>query len=197
MRDVDARGRIIKQRLAEETEQRIIAERQKALEAERYSLQEKTRERVKAFVQLMNQARHEEGYKEAIILAQEYRSKGMPIPIEGTAAYAMGLTASTLRELQELKRIREERFLLTMMQVEKSHVPYPDEPPVHFPPATVWKQLSTSAGPLRRVGPRTANPERRRSADRSRGRSYRSADQRIAARRVGVRWRPVRLDHYR
>ena len=29
-----------------------------------------------------------------------------------------------------------------MMQVEKSHVPYPDEPPVHFPPATVWKQLS-------------------------------------------------------
>src|SRR5262249_5279177 len=39
-------------------------------------------------------------------------------------------------------RLKEERFLLTMLQVDKSHVPYPDEPPVHFPPATVWKQLS-------------------------------------------------------
>ena len=25
-----------------------------------------------------------------------------------------------------------------MMQVEKSFIPYPDEPPVHFPPAAVW-----------------------------------------------------------
>ncbi|MCE9533891.1 MAG: hypothetical protein K8T89_22600, partial [Planctomycetes bacterium] len=31
--------------------------------------------------------------------------------------------------------------LLTMMQVEKSHIPYPDEPPVHFPPSKVWKDL--------------------------------------------------------
>src|SRR5262245_23845954 len=142
MRDVDARGRIIKQRLAEETEQKIIAERRKADERERGTLNEKTRERVKAFVTLMNQARYEEGYKESLILQQEHISKGLPVPIESTAAYNMALTATNLRELQELKRIREERFLLTMMQVEKSHVPYPDEPPVHFPPATVWKQLS-------------------------------------------------------
>jgi tetratricopeptide (TPR) repeat protein len=28
-----------------------------------------------------------------------------------------------------------------MMQVEKSHIPYPDEPPVHFPPSKVWRDL--------------------------------------------------------
>ena len=29
-----------------------------------------------------------------------------------------------------------------MMQTEKSHIPYPDEPPVHFPPAAVWRELT-------------------------------------------------------
>ncbi len=29
-----------------------------------------------------------------------------------------------------------------MLQVEKSHVPFPDEPPVEFPPAAAWKALA-------------------------------------------------------
>jgi tetratricopeptide (TPR) repeat protein len=90
----------------------------------------------------MNQARYEEAYKESLVLQQENISKGLPVPVTATASYAMALNAMNLREVQELRRIREERMLITMMQVEKSHVPYPDEPPVHFPPATVWKQLS-------------------------------------------------------
>ena len=53
----------------------------------------------------------------------------------------MGQRATNLREMRELTRISEDRFLLTMMQVEKSHIPYPDEPPVHFPPSKVWKDL--------------------------------------------------------
>jgi tetratricopeptide (TPR) repeat protein len=142
MRDVDARGRGIKQRLQEETDARIRNERLAAERAEQRTAQEKTRERVRAFVSLMNQARFEEAYKESLVLQQENIAKGLPIPVEATAAYAMALNAMNLREVQELRRIREERFLITMMQVEKSHVPYPDEPPVHFPPATVWKQLS-------------------------------------------------------
>ena len=40
----------------------------------------------------------------------------------------MGLAAHNLREVQELRRVREERFLATLLQVEKSHVPFPDEP---------------------------------------------------------------------
>src|SRR5207248_7680356 len=34
------------------------------------------------------------------------------------------------------------RYLLAMMEVEKSHMPYPDEPSVHFPPAKVWRELT-------------------------------------------------------
>ncbi|NOX56272.1 MAG: hypothetical protein GXP27_17880 [Planctomycetes bacterium] len=40
------------------------------------------------------------------------------------------------------RNLRAERFLQTLEQVEISHVPFPDEPPVRFPPAAVWKSLS-------------------------------------------------------
>ena len=90
----------------------------------------------------MDKARYEEAYKEANLLREESINNGQPVPIAATASYAISLNALNLKELNELKRIREERFLLTMMQVEKSHVPYPDEPPVHFPPAAAWKELT-------------------------------------------------------
>lgn len=142
LRDVDNRGRQIKQRIEEETQRRIRAERARVAAEDERTFVERTRERVRAFVTLMAQARFEEAYKEAQIVRQELVAKGLPVPVEAKAAYMISLTASNLREVQELDRIRAERFLLTMMQVEKSHVPYPDEPPVHFPPATVWKQLT-------------------------------------------------------
>jgi hypothetical protein len=142
LRDVDNRGRAIKQRLEEDAQRRIRAERDRVARAEAIGLQERTRERIRAFVSLMNQARYEEAYKESLVMMQENIAKGEPVPDEAVAAYAISLNAYTIREMQELKRLGQERFLLTMLQVDKSHMPYPDEPPVHFPPATVWKQLS-------------------------------------------------------
>src|SRR5262249_27677580 len=47
-----------------------------------------------------------------------------------------------LHEIRELRRVREERFLLTMLGVERSHVPFPDEPPIQFPPTPTWKALT-------------------------------------------------------
>jgi tetratricopeptide (TPR) repeat protein len=64
------------------------------------------------------------------------------VPPAVTAGYAMGLAGYHLREVQELRRIREERWLATMLQVEKSHIPFPDEPPVEFPPPALWRDLS-------------------------------------------------------
>ncbi len=40
------------------------------------------------------------------------------------------------------RNLRAERFLQTLEQVEISHVPFPDEPPVRYPPAPVWKALT-------------------------------------------------------
>jgi hypothetical protein len=54
----------------------------------------------------------------------------------------MALFAANIHELEELRRVRQERFMLTLMQVERSHIPFPDEPPVQFPPAATWRALS-------------------------------------------------------
>jgi tetratricopeptide (TPR) repeat protein len=64
------------------------------------------------------------------------------VPVQANAAYFMATNAASLREFEELRRIKEDRYMLTMLQVEKSHVPFPDEPPVAFPPAVTWREIS-------------------------------------------------------
>jgi hypothetical protein len=41
-----------------------------------------------------------------------------------------------------LRALRSEKFLETLHQVELSHVPFPDEPPVVWPAAEVWQALT-------------------------------------------------------
>jgi hypothetical protein len=65
-------------------------------------------------------------------------------PGDGTAAAAR-FDAEAAEQLVRAFRMRAKRadqFLETLYQVELSHVPFPDEPPVRFPPANVWNALS-------------------------------------------------------
>jgi tetratricopeptide (TPR) repeat protein len=103
----------------------------------------RVKNRLDQFRELMKRARFELAYQEAQLLIQERVVKGQSIPPQAVASYIIGQQATQLREWRELTRIREERFLLTMLQTEKSHIPYPDEPPVHFPPAAVWRELTS------------------------------------------------------
>ena len=41
-----------------------------------------------------------------------------------------------------LKNLRQDRFLEVLYQVELSHVPFPDEPPIIYPSPDVWRALS-------------------------------------------------------
>ncbi len=139
--EIGKRAADIKQQLANERES-VARAKEKLLKIEEKSArEEQIRDRIRAFSTLMNQARFEDAYREALVLQQESVNKGEPIPIEAQAAYQIGQAANNYREARELVRIREDRFLLTMMQVERSHIPYPDEPPVHFPPAKVWREM--------------------------------------------------------
>ncbi len=65
-------------------------------------------------------------------------------PNSGAAAAALfnAEAATQLRRVFRLKSRRADMFLETLYQVELSHVPFPDEPPIVFPPAEVWKALS-------------------------------------------------------
>jgi len=141
MADIGQRGETIIRARAEESE-RISRARAKLMAAEtQQAREERTRERIQAFTGLMRQARFEDAYREALVMQQEQVNEGRTVSIEAQAVYQMGQAATNLREMRELTRIREDRFLLTMMQVEKSAIPFPDEPPVHFPPSKVWRDL--------------------------------------------------------
>ena len=147
MRDVSTRAVEIKRR-NEAVRERIS--RARALLNE-YDLQmdeeNRTKARIDRFRFLMSQARFELAYREAQVMEQERVSRGLPVPPEVYTTYRVGQSATQLREQRELKRLREDRYLLTLLQVEKSFIPYPDEPPVHFPPATVWRELRERRAP--------------------------------------------------
>lgn len=59
-----------------------------------------------------------------------------------SAARFGAIAAQQLTRSFRLRTLRANEFLETLHQVELSHVPFPDEPPVRFPPAEVWKSLS-------------------------------------------------------
>src|SRR5205085_2195733 len=104
--------------------------------------EERIRERLRVFSNLMSRAREREAYIQANEIRQDLVNQGLPVPVAVTASYYVGLNAYNLREEQELRRIREERFLAVLLQVEKSHIPFPDEPPVEFPAPAVWQELT-------------------------------------------------------
>ncbi len=146
MQEIFLKGAEIKRQAASERDQ-IAKTRQRLNEFDRLQAEEdRTKSRIDAFRQLMQQARYELAYQEAQLMIQERISRGQTVPSTAVASYVIGQHATQLREWRELVRIREDRFLLTMMQAEKSHIPYPDEPPVHFPPAAVWRQLTEGDG---------------------------------------------------
>ena len=143
MRDIFTKGAEIKRQA--EAERQAIANTSRRLNEYEATLEQqaRTKNRIDMFRQLMQQARFEMAYQEAQLMIQERVARGQTVPVSATASYIIGQQATQLREWRELVRIREDRFLLAMMQSEKSHIPYPDEPPVHFPPAAVWRELTS------------------------------------------------------
>ncbi len=164
MREVFVKGAEIK-RQADAERQAVARTRQRLNEFDRQEDENaRDKNRIDQFRQLMQQARFELAYQEAQLMVQEKIIKGQPVPPTATASYIIGQQATQLREWRELTRIREDRFLLTMLQTEKSHIPYPDEPPVHFPPAAVWRELTSlrkAAYENSNLGPNASETQRK------------------------------------
>jgi len=60
----------------------------------------------------------------------------------GIATVTMTEAAGQVDKAARLRSLRADRLLETLHQVELSHVPFPDEPPVVYPPAEVWWALT-------------------------------------------------------
>jgi tetratricopeptide (TPR) repeat protein len=142
VQDIDIRGAVVKRDQAEALSLLASANARTTLSAQQRLEQNNVRERMRVFHALMDQAREQQAYRQANAIRVDLVNQGLPVPPAVTAGYQVGLAGYHLREVQELRRIRQERWLATLLEVEKSHVPFPDEPPVEFPPPAVWKELS-------------------------------------------------------
>jgi hypothetical protein len=142
LRNVDTQGVRIKSEREQQLKNLADARRRFDLDQGRVAEEERTRRRMLQVGNLMAQARYEDAYLQALAIEQDAISSGRGVPPAATAAYQVALNANNLSQMQELRRVRQERFLLTLMQVERSAVPFPDEPPIQFPPAATWREIT-------------------------------------------------------
>lgn len=129
--------------------QRLLAERQAAIEAQKRLIDLASQQELE-LEQLIDRVRAlmEEGYHgqdDAFEEAEAVARAAVDLqPGEGTAAAAL-FTAEAAGQLSKafrLRALRADKFLESLYQVELSHVPFPDEPPIVWPPAEVWKALT-------------------------------------------------------
>lgn len=97
---------------------------------------------------LLDRARHGDtnGYEDAEQVARTAIDM-KPGNGPAVAALVVAEAAGQLDKARQLRELRADRFLATLHQVELSHVPFPDEPPVLYPPADVWRALTLTRKP--------------------------------------------------
>ena len=83
----------------------------------------------------------------------------------GMAAVTISEAAGQLRKAHRMRALRADRLLETLYQVELAHVPFPDEPPVRYPPAEVWQALTERRKKWASVDLKQNNPNEQRIYD--------------------------------
>jgi hypothetical protein len=147
LRDVAMQGKAIKLRKIEQ--QQILSQVQKNLDEEqkRKTIEERTEAQVKVFKGLVNVARVEEKTRQEMLaglasMESDLRLRGAPVPTATRALYEQVGVGFNLNKWAELRKKREEGYLATLMTVEKSNIPFPDEPGIYFPPLATWEAIS-------------------------------------------------------
>ena len=170
-------------KLLREQQQRVVAE---ALARGDKAMMQKTEEerfeaRFLVYKNLMNEARYDilkrqsdtaEILQGLMRIQEQARVKGLPVPPATQAAYTQTLAAYNLQVQQDLRPERERNFLAIMLEVEKAHIPLPDEPPIHFMtrlPASqqvkAWEILSKRRKELYENADFMDDPKGRKEAD--------------------------------
>nr|WP_271871035.1 vWA domain-containing protein [Planctomicrobium sp.] len=83
----------------------------------------------------------------------------------GVSVVFVSEAAGQLDKAKRLQALRSDRFLETLYQVELSHVPFPDEPPVRYPPAEVWQALTILREKWKSVDLRNDSPNEQKIYD--------------------------------
>lgn len=141
--DVRAQKEVAEQKQIHLQEQLAVQESEKRLQ-EKLTLED---EKLENLIDRVRALLHdgERGNDAAYVEAEAAAEAAQQMkPNSGVSAAARFNTEASfqLNMAFRLRNLRAEKFLKTLEQVELSHVPFPDEPPVLFPAPEVWKALS-------------------------------------------------------
>jgi len=138
IREAGRRAIEVAARKALAEENRAAAEERQQLVEETARNQQKIRQLMDRFNSLMDEGRYQEA--EDIIAAQvrELDPYGTT-PMAATWAARFGGNWDALWAVRE---VRARNFARSLLEVEKSAVPFPDDPPVMYPEAQVWADLT-------------------------------------------------------
>jgi len=139
-----ARRAADRRRIEVERERQARYERQAAT-AERLRLLENLRRKQQKVANLMerfNSLMDEGRYKLAEETVAAAVLEEMPDSPVGVVATHTARATGYLHDAMVLRVLRQKATVDTLYQVEKSHIPFPDEPPIVYPPAEVWKELT-------------------------------------------------------
>ena len=141
-REVNAliRKQVAKDQAVEEAQRKFLADQD--LEEERLAIL------IDQVRSLLDRARHGDrnGFEDGEAVSRtalDLRPGNGP----ATQALVMSEASGQLDKAYRLVNLRHDRFLEVLYQVELSHVPFPDEPPIQYPPADVWRALTLTRKP--------------------------------------------------
>jgi hypothetical protein len=132
------RAAIVKDELDAEREEQQAAARERRLLNERLARdREKEKQLVERFGALIDELRFDEALDVAATLEELDPNGVTPV-----VAYVSGELRRNDYLMQVTRAARWTNWFDTMYQVELSHVPFPDDPPIVYPAAPVWEELT-------------------------------------------------------
>ena len=147
LRESATQGRQIQMRQAEQNDILAVIQATQEKEAQHKTFEERQVSQFRRFKDEMYRARFEEKTKRELMeqmtaMARESQMRGQAPSVALQAVYDITLDMYHLQRQRDLRRVREERFLATLLEVDKSHVPFPDEPGIYYPPLATWKAIT-------------------------------------------------------
>ncbi|MDW7993823.1 MAG: VWA domain-containing protein [Gemmatales bacterium] len=129
-RRLEEQRRLEAEAQAREVAAQEMARRQEQIQDE----QARIREMMQQFQVLVQANRFMEAYRKGLQILQM-----APQQAVGVAASSQALSQRYLGEAQRLVQERQAKYLAAMLEIERSHVPFPDEPPIAFAPASFYE----------------------------------------------------------
>jgi len=125
------------EREQQEQERRAeLAERRRLIEKLQRD-QDKFKQIMARFDSLMREQRYREAEDHAR-LAEEMQPRGV-VPL---SAKMVARNTGFYREHMDVRDLRHKNWVAALYEVERSHVPFPDEPPITYPDPEVWRELT-------------------------------------------------------